>query len=157
MAKPRFRALTRIMPKGPAHLYRTYSVEAPPWHWKPAGCAEADCANRRHGWRIHVQTVAGLANGDLLLRDIKASGKRYRVVDEGPGKTYWEFEAGQTCFDGDLMRHKIRIGRPELFLVKGGDWRGNPRGEQTQILTPENWVDSIQNLRDKLMTRHARG
>lgn len=157
MASP-FRALNRATPTLPASAMKTYSIRAPlATHWRPAGCQEANCANWRNGWRIHIEHVTRMANGELLLRDIKQSGKRFRVVDEGVGKTYWEFEAGQSCFDGDLMRHKVRVGRPELFVVRGGDWRGNPREEQRVHTGIADWIEDMSETRDKLMTRLAQG
>lgn len=157
MASP-FRALNREIPKLPAEAMKTYSIRAPKdTHWRAAGCQEANCANYLNGWRIRIEKITAMANGELLLRDIKGSGKRFRVVDEGIGKTYWEFEAGQNCFDGDLMRHKVRIGKPELFIVRGGDWRGNPRGEQRVHTGIADWIDDMTENRDKLMTRLAQG
>ncbi len=150
--------VNRVTPQLPASAMQTYSIQAPPaTHWKAAGCQESNCANWRNGWRVHIERVAARANGELLLRDIKASGKRFRIVDLGPGQTFWEFEAGQSCFDGDLLRHRVRVGRPELFVVRGGDWRGNPRGDQRVHTDIADWVDDMQEHRDKLMTRLAQG
>lgn len=153
--------LNRATPTLPVHAMKTYGVKAPlSTHWRPAGCKESDCANYRHGWRIHIELIVERrqqGKGELLLEQIKLSGKRFRVVQEGPGKTYWEFEAGQSCFDGDLMRHRVRVGKPELFVVRGGDWRGNPRGEQRVHNNIENWIDDMSEHRDKLLTRLAQG
>ncbi|KJK44438.1 hypothetical protein UK23_29505 [Lentzea aerocolonigenes] len=150
--------LNRATPQLPAHAMKTYGIQAPlSTHWRVATCQDADCANYRHGWRIHIERIAKRANGELLLRDIKQSGKRFRTVDLGPGQTFWEFEAGQTCFDGDAGRHRVRIGRPELFIVRGGDWRGNPRGEQRTHQSMADWIDDMSEHRDKLLTRLAQG
>ena len=158
MANPQFRKLERLAPKLPVQAMTTYSIKAPAeTHWRVATCAEASCKNYRHGWRIHIEKITKMANGELLLRDIKGSGKRFRVVDEGVGQTYWEFEAGQSCFDGDVGRHRIRIGRPELYIVRGGDWRGNPRGERRVHTDIDGWIDDMSTNRDKLLTRLAQG
>jgi hypothetical protein len=155
---PQFRQLNRVMPKLPVEAMTTYSIQAPAQtHWRVATCAEADCANWRNGWRIHIEKITKLANGEKLVADIKGSGKSWRVLDLGLGQTFWEFEAGQSCFNGDVGQHRVRVGRPELFVVRGGDWRGNPRAERRVHTDIAGWIDDMSTNRDKLMTRLARG
>lgn len=145
-------------PRLPVHVMKTYGVRAPlSTHWRPAGCRESGCPYYLNGWRVHIERITQRANGEFLLSRIKRSGKRFRTVDLGPGQTFLEFEAGQSCFDGDAMRHKVSVGRPELFVVRGGDWRGNPRGEQRVHHNMADWIDDMSEHRDKLMTRLAQG
>lgn len=59
--------------------------------------------------------------------------------------TLFSFEAGQEPFSGPQHEHTVPIGRPELFIVRGGDWRGNPTGEHRQHTRPEDWVDDFAN------------
>jgi hypothetical protein len=38
----------------------------------------------------------------------------------------------------------VRIDKPPLFLVRDGDWRGNPRRTRArQHLNPGNWVEDF--------------
>lgn len=153
-----FRRMNYIQPNLPASAMKTYSIRQPlSTHFRAVGCKEAGCLNYLFGWRIHIEPIAKRPNGELVLRDIKQSGRRFRVVDEGPGQTYWVFEAGQLCFDGQAGRHKVPVGKPALFVVRGGDWRGNPRGEQRVHHNMADWVDDMSEHRDKLMTRLAQG
>jgi hypothetical protein len=66
------------------------------------------------------------------------------------------FEAGQTCFASG--QHKLPLDRPEHYLVKGGDWRGNPTKTPTRKHSkPEFWVEDMQDSFDKLRQAQERG
>lgn len=69
----------------------------------------------------------------------KVAGRRYTERKDPSGMTLFAFDAGQKCFE----KHHVPVGRPELFVVRGGDWRGNPRGERRRHTRPEFWVEDF--------------
>ncbi|PRY35335.1 hypothetical protein [Umezawaea tangerina] len=130
---------------------KTYSIQSPmATHTRPATCAEVDCPNYLRGWRIHVEAV-----GPELAHTARTAGARFREVQVSEGHTYLVFEAGQTCFGAS--RHRIDIGRPQFFVVRGGDWRGNPRGEMRQHTKPEFWVEDFAEHQQTLADAQNKG
>ena len=46
----------RIEPALPAHAMKTYQIYSPiSTHYRPATCAEVQCAAYEHGWRTRVE------------------------------------------------------------------------------------------------------
>lgn len=158
------RQLNRIAPKMPAQAYKTFSVSSPlSTHFRRGTCAEAGCGAHRFGWRTVVNEALELGQRQAhYIR--KESGRKFTerrsdVVDTllsgiEAGMTVFEFEAGQRCF----TRHQVPVGRPELYVVREGDWRGNPRGADPRLHTkPEHWVEDMAGLLDKLKTAQEQG
>lgn len=134
----------RIPPNMPPAAYQTFQIASPiETHWRPATCEEAGCEQYANGWRVRVE---GLSEADLHA--IRTSGRKSQRVDVADGETWLVFEPGQPCFKA--AAHRVPLGRPELFIVKGGDWRGNPRGDFKQHQRPEDWIDQFANHQDKL-------
>jgi hypothetical protein len=141
----------RITPVGPPQAYKTYQVAVPlQTHWRAATCAEVECENYINGWRIRVES---LALEDLHLA--KTSGRRYQVAEVAAGETWLVFEAGQPCFAS--ATHKARLERPELFVVRGGDWRGNPTGRKPDLLQPAAWLDDFGENQEAIVEEIERG
>lgn len=134
----------RLAPLAPAHAYQTFQIASPlETHWRPATCAEVDCAQYLNGWRVRVE---GLSEADVYA--IAGSGRRYDRHDVAEGETWLVFSPGQACFRAS--EHKLPLGRPELFVVRGGDWRGNPIGDVRKHTRPEDWVDEFANHQDRV-------
>lgn len=134
----------RLEPNMPAHAYQTFQISMPlESHWRRATCAEVDCPQYLNGWRVRLEP---LSEEDRWA--IHRSGLKYDRLDVAEGETWLIFEAGQPCFASS--EHRAPIGRPELFIVKGGDWRGNPRGDVRQHKRAEDWVDQFANHQDRL-------
>jgi hypothetical protein len=58
------------------------------------------------------------------------------------------YKPGQRCF----AEHTKRLDRQELFTVRGGDHRGNPKGTPTRTHTrPEFWVEEFAETQDKII------
>ncbi len=147
------RALFRLPPKNPVHVMTTYSIINPAGtHSRQATCAESDCRNYRFGWKVRLDPLT-----PDLRAQIKRSGKKFTKSEISATETWLVFDAGQECFDGDAGRHRIPIDRPPLFVVRGGDWRGNPRGERRVHKDMAGWIEDMSTNHDKLMTRLARG
>lgn len=151
------RPVNRITPNLPASAYRTFQIVSPiSTHWRPADCAEFECEQHLRGWKSAIDESTELGQKQAwYIR--KQSGRKFTESrDEQPGLTVFTFEAGQTCFSSG--QHKVPLGRPEHYLVKGGDWRGNPTGAETRKHTkPEHWVEDMQEGFDKLRSAQERG
>ena len=64
-----------------------------------------------------------------------------RIFTEGPRDvmTLFTFPPGEECF----REHTVRLDREEVYVVRGGDWRGNPRKEHRTHDTADNWVEDF--------------
>jgi hypothetical protein len=139
---------------GPA-AYKTYEIRAPrSSHHRRATCAEADCPNYLLGWRTQVDETSelGQKQAHYIRHD---SGRRFLEEQLAPQATVFTFEAGQSCFASD--QHTVRLDRPELFVVKGGDWRGNPLQTPAAVLNPGSWVDDFGEHQERLTALIERG
>lgn len=130
--------LSRPDPLMPAQNYKTYAVVSPLGsHFRPATCAEADCPHYLNGWRTRIENLT-----PDLLHAAKTSGRRYTVQQITEGETYLVFSAGQPCFAASA--HRVRIDRPPLYVVRDGDWRGNPRRTKARVHhNPANWLEDF--------------
>ena len=136
------------MPQLPAQAVRTYRISAPlSTHWQPATCEQVDCPNHLNGWRTIVP--ADSPQADYIRHD----RTRGHTETRDGGLAVFTFAAGQTCF----ATHKRRLDRDERFLIRGGDWRGNPRGEPTRELTAEQWRDNFGEHQETLADRIKQG
>lgn len=147
------RPVFRPEPALPASAMKTYGIVAPKaTHYRPATCAEVDCPNHLNGWQTVVDesTELGQAQGHYIRNE---AGRRYTEVREAALTTF-TFEAGQLCF----REHEARLDRPEIYLVRDGDWRGNPRGTDPRIhKDPQGWIDDFGEHQERLADRLGRG
>jgi hypothetical protein len=137
----------RLPPKLPVGNMQTYQILAPrATHFRPATCAEVDCQHYLAGWKSVIDESTDLGKSQAyFIRN--QSGRHFREErNAAPGVTIFIFEAGQKCFSN----HELRLDRPELYLVKGGDWRGNPTGFKRQHVNAEDWVDDFANHQSKI-------
>ncbi len=144
--------MNRIEPRLPVTAYKTYQFAAPlSTHWRNASCSEKECRAYIQGWvtACDEATTLGAAQADYVRHN---SGRTFTETRED-GLTVFTFGPGQTCF----VDHKIRIDRPELFIVRDGDWRGNPTGETRTHTRPEDWVEDFADHQDRLAARQSRG
>lgn len=149
------RPINRLAPKLPPQAMKTYGVVAPlETHWRTATCAEVECPAYRNGWKTVIDS--GTELGARQLNYIRLhSGRKYNDATElNTTMVTLLFPSGQKCF----QQHRVRTGRPDIFIVRDGDWRGNPRG--TPIIkhkNAENWLDDFANHQDRLATRLGQG
>jgi hypothetical protein len=136
--------LHRLDPQMPPAAYKTYSIRSPA---RPATCEEADCPNWRDGWRIRVEDLS-----PELLHAARNSGRRYQELPVAAGETWLVFEAGQKCF----AQHTLPWAGKERFAERGGDFRGNPRGDRYEH-NADTWVDSFANHQQTLADRLGAG
>lgn len=146
----------RVNPQLPAGAYNTYALSAPlATHFRNGQCAEVDCVPYLKGWRTTVDEATELGQRQAhYIR--KQSGRKFTEHPpySGYGLTVFEFEAGQRCF----KEHRVRIDKPEHFLLWRGDWRTTPRRDDMKTFgSGVDWIDSFQNHQDKLKTVLERG
>jgi hypothetical protein len=141
----------RIQPALAVGDYQTYSITAPlSTHFRRATCAEVDCAAYLSGWRVRVEGLP-----PQLLHVAKTSGRRYVEQSVAEGETWLVFEAGQLCFKES--EHRVRIDRPELYVVRDGDWRGNPTGRVRQHTNAADWVEDFGEHQQRIADQIDRG
>ena len=143
----------RFPPLLPAAAMKTFQIAVPlATHWHTVTCADAGCEAHEHGWVTTVDegTELGQRQAHYIRRE---SGRRYAEERTPAGLTVFTFEAGQRCF----AQHRGRNARPERFIERGGDWRGNPVGDVREHRRPDEWVDSFATHQDRLRTLRERG
>jgi hypothetical protein len=144
----------------PPSARKTYSISTPiETHWIPATCAQVDCAQYVSGWksRIDERTEQGQAQARYIRFH---SGRSFTEERDDVGMTVFSFAPGQMPFDDAQSTHSThRIRRddlPELYVVRGGDHRGNPRGDVTR-LNGRAWSDDFGEHQEALADRLKRG
>lgn len=140
----------RIEPKMPVQSYKTYGLARPTrTHWRKATCAEVECPPYLHGWATTVLADSGDEN------IIRSSGRKWIRIEplEGGFRRY-VFGPGQQCFAA--ARHRVQLERPGLFVVRDGDWRGNPTGYR-RLLTGQQWVEDFGEHQERIVEQFNRG
>lgn len=144
----------RLAPEGPAAAYKTYSINAPlATHWRDATCAEVECQAQTFGWRTVLDESTDLGQRQAhYIR--KQSGRRFTEERQPDTLTAFTFEAGQECFG----THRVSLERPELFVVRAGDWRGNPTGQKPYLHSgPESWLSDFGEHQERIAEEIERG
>jgi hypothetical protein len=145
------RPLNRMPPKLSAAQMKTYAVVTPPENFRRANCAEVECEAYAKGWQVLKENLSA-----ELLHTITESGRSYTEMPIREGETWLVFAPGQPCFRA--ATHRIRLDKPELYVVQGGDWRGNPLNVETRVHSgPDPWVDDFATHQDKLANKAERG
>jgi len=145
--------LTRITPALPVEAVQTYAIRAPKaTHTRSGSCAEADCPNLQHGWRsvIDEATDLGAAQAAYIRRE---SGRKFTEERDLAGLTVFTFEPWQRCF----AEHIVPLEREPFYVVRGGDWRGNPRGEVRRHVRADDWVEDFAEHQQTLADRLEQG
>lgn len=145
----------RIVPKIGPQFYKTYGAYAPlSTHWRPASCEEYECGPYLNGWvtPVDLSTAIGQQQAHYIRTD---TSRRCREEQTGPSQVRFVFGPGQRCFRSS--EHRVPAGRPPLYVVSGGDWRGNPRGDRLVHRSVEDWVDDFANHQDKIAAAIGRG
>jgi hypothetical protein len=145
----------RIDPSVGAQHYQTFQVTSPlSTHTKVVRCGEdVDCDQYARGWRMKIDLGTDL--GRKQAHYVKyESGRSFKVIAQHDGLVELEFAAGQPCF----REHRVPLDRPEIYRVKGGDFRGNPLRTLTRVhKRPEYWVEEFAEHQDKIKTAIEKG
>jgi hypothetical protein len=139
----------RILPALPAGAYQTFALRSPSDLTIKVACHLAGCDHWRRGWESVLDESADLGRRQAgYIR--RESGRTFTEQRTEAGLTVFRFEAGQRCF----TEHRTR---PERFLVRDGDWRGNPTGRVREHARPADWVEDFAGHQDQLKTQIERG
>lgn len=148
------RPINRINPRiGPENM-QTFQVEAPiSTHTRKASCEEVECAQYLRGWKMTIDLNTDL--GQRQGRYIKhSSGRSYKTVSQHDGLVELEFSANQPCF----REHRVRLERPEIYRVKGGDWRGNPLRSPVRVhKKAEWWLEEFKENQERVKRAQEKG
>lgn len=146
----------RIQPGLPAHAMKTYELRQPlDTHFRVATCAEVECEQWAHGW----QTGLDLTNAEQVwlanwVRVRSGLVFKYTQLDT---KVIFTFPPGQQCLRSRIQPHRVPLDREPVHIVRGGDWRGNPRQERRVHVRGKDWVDDFATHQDRLATRLEQG
>jgi hypothetical protein len=143
--------MNRLQPQGQVQDYKTYQIVSPlSTHWRPATCAEVDCAEYINGWRLRIEGLP-----PEMVHAARTSGRKYTELDVSESEHWLIFEAGQPCFRAQM--HRALLDKQEIFIARDGDWRGNPTGNVRRHTRPEFWVEDFAEHQDKLARQIQQG
>lgn len=145
----------RIPPELPVESMISYELHQPfETHYRVADCKEVDCPNFHNGWQLGYDLTdeRKVEAANLLAGIARERGMVFSHQVLGTVVTF-TFQPGQNCFE----THRIPLERDPFAIKRGGDWRGNPRGDSYIHSNVVNWVDDFENHQDKLATRLEQG
>lgn len=143
--------MNRIAPQGAVQDYKTYQIVSPlSTHWRPATCAEVDCPEYIKGWKLRVEGLP-----PEMVHAAKTCGRKFTELDVTADEHWLIFEAGQPCFRS--AQHRRLLDKQEIFVVRDGDFRGNPTGNVRKHTRPEHWVEDFSEHQGKLAQQIQRG
>lgn len=146
--------VNRITPGMPSRAYQTFQITSPiSTHTREATCEEVECEQYARGWKMKVDLNTDL--GQRQAQYIKyQSGRAFKKISAVDGLVELEFAANQPCF----QQHRVRVDRPEIYRVKGGDFRGNPLKTLTRVhKKPEFWVEEFAENQDRIARAREKG
>lgn len=141
---------------GPEY-YQSYTASMPlSSHWRRALCEEVDCSDFLSGFvfTCDISNELGVKQYQYLAKQDKDRSPSIQRVSEHIFK--FVYKPGTPCMKrGD---HRLPIGKEPIFLVRGGDWRGNPRQIATRRHTSaEFWVEDFAQNQDRITTTIQKG
>lgn len=130
----------RRLIRTPVQHQRTFQIDQPiDTHFRVAACQEVGCKAYANGWRMGFDlTDPDKAAAARAIRD--RSGRTF-TAEVTEGRVVLTFPAGQRCF----VKHRKSLEREPIYVVRGGDFRGNPRRERTVHRTADSFVDRWDN------------
>lgn len=142
------RPLFRIEPAGPVQAYKTYSITSPSDRTVVYACEQVECERWARGWvsPIDERTELGAQQAAYIRHQ---SGRTFTESRTAAGLTVFRFASRQRCFE----EHRTR---PEFYVVRHGDWRGN-LGTIRRHTRPPDWVEDFGEHQDRIATQQERG
>lgn len=147
------RPLTRIQPQLPVTSVKTYQAVAASDQTIVAACQSVGCEAYRRGWDTMVDLATDLGKRQAAYIRTR-SGRTFTelpvgTLDGSDQAVIFRFEPGQRCF----ADHHTR---PAVYLVRGGDHRGNT-GLIREHVDPGDWVEDFAEHQDRLADRLRQG
>lgn len=140
-----------IVPRLGAQHFKTYQIVAPvPTHFRKATCEEVQCGGWARGWVTKVLPDSPQAN---YIR--RSSGRRFTETKNEDGTVSFAFPAGQMCFQA--ANHRKSLEREPLYVVRGGDARGNPMGIPSIQRRASEWVSDFAEHQQQIADQIERG
>ena len=137
--------VTRIAPSVPVQHMRSYEIVSPlATHTRKARCEEVECQHYGRGWKTTVDT--GTAQGRMQANYIRLHSGRTFTYTENGTMVEFVFPPEQQCF----TEHRVSLERPSLFVVRDGDWRGNPSGYRRMHRDGTQWTEDFAENQDRL-------
>lgn len=143
--------ITRPTPLAGPGAYKTYTWLRPlSTHWRRGTCEEARCEAYQSGWTstFDLSTELGQKQFHYCSHD---KFRTFTYEHHAPLVTF-TYPPGNTCF----REHQVPLEREPVFVVRDGDFRGNPTGRR-QALSADDWVDDFRNHEDSLADARQRG
>lgn len=129
---------------------KSYEISAPvATHYRPATCEEVGCLPHRNGWETRVPVDSDFE------RTVRAQARRWASVRREGGEMVFTFAPGTPCFRES--QHRVPADRPALFVVRDGDFRGNPTGRRRVHTRPEYWVEDFAEHQQTLADAQKKG
>lgn len=140
------------MPQGRPEDYQTFQVSTPRDGAILTACKDAGCRHWREGWKskINEHTPLGRLQAHWIRYGPREERRTFREQKAADGDTVFIFEAHQRCFQEHYTR-------PEIYVVRGGDWRGNPTGAFRQHANAADWVEHFAENQQKLADQAQQG
>ena len=139
----------RITPAGRPEDYLTYAIRAGRDTAVVAACKDVGCQAWAHGWETSVDeaTDLGKRQGAYIRQ---GSGRTFTEKRTAAGLTVFRFEAFQRCF----AEHRTR---PDVFLRRDGDFRGNPTQQVRVHKRAADWIEDFQEHEGDLAELREKG
>jgi hypothetical protein len=147
------RQLNRATPALDVRAYKTYQVVAPlATHYRAATCAEYGCQAYENGW---VTRVTRGSEAEQYLLNVDHGRKYNETTGLESAEREFMFSPGQQCFRSST--HRVPLEREPLYIVKGGDWRGNPTRQRRQHARSQDWVEDFATHQSALADTIEKG
>lgn len=142
----------RPTPRMGVGAYKTYALQLPKTtHYRKAMCQEVECEAYANGWTTTIDLSTEL--GERQARYIKdRSGRRFTLAENLPMLRF-TFPFGQQCF----ASHQVPLEREPFYVVRGGDWRGNPRGDVRKHTRAADWIDDFATHQQGIVDNIEKG
>jgi hypothetical protein len=141
--------VNRLQPAMDVGAYQTFAISAPRDVTVVAACEQVGCAAWQFGWESKVDEATQLGQEQAAYIR-QTSGRTFREMRTEAGLTVFRFEAHQRCF----AEHRTR---PEIYLVRDGDWRGNPTGRRRMHERPADWVEDFGEHQQRIADEIEKG
>lgn len=142
---------------GPEY-YKSYTMSMPlSSHWRKVTCEQYECDAWKYGFvlDIDVSTELGQKQFYYVTHD---KSRKYSMQRPSLNQFKFVYPPGNAGFAGPQHDHYLPLGREPIFLVRGGDWRGNPRKTPTRVHAEVgDWVEDFAENQDYLAQIAQRG